>query len=161
MKQIYILVISLTMLINQASALTIEQKMQSLDYISRFSQSMCTQVPFSGRSNTIQLNAEAKAEFNNLIKYFINLGVGVSAQASYSEYYGIMQKDLLSALKYNDSCRKNYYDSLIKLFKLDNPVVTSEIDLGRKVDTFKIKREDGMICETIISQNGSFSQKCQ
>lgn len=161
MKQIYILVISLMMLINQASALTMEQKMQSLDYISRFSQSMCTQVPINGRSNSVQLNAEAKAEFNNLIKYFINLGVGVSAQASYSEYYGIMQKDLLSALKYNDACRKNYYESLVKLFKLDNPIIASQIEFGSKADTFKSKREDGMICETMISQNGSFSQKCQ
>lgn len=153
-------ILSFFMLLNQAYAMTLEQKMQALDYIAKFSQSMCTKVPIEGRSTSVQLTAEAKAELNNLLKYFISIGVGVSAKTSYSEYYGVMQKDLLFALKYNDSCRKNYYDSLFTLFKLDNPIVSSEINFEREKDTFKTRRDDGRICVTEISQNGSFSQKC-
>jgi hypothetical protein len=91
---------------------TIDTQKKALDSIAEFAERMCTSIPFKGDSTTVELSGQAKAELSKLLKKIADAGLGGAVKYQSSEYEGVLQKDLASAIKSSQDCRISIFKEL-------------------------------------------------
>jgi hypothetical protein len=105
---------------------TIDTQKKALDSIAEFAERMCTSIPFKGDSTTVELSGQAKAELSRLLKKIADAGLGGAVKYQSSEYEGVLQKDLASAIKSSQDCRISIFKELnISFFLQREPLPRS------------------------------------
>jgi hypothetical protein len=66
---------------------------------------MCIASPIEGRESNLTLKGEGNAKLNGLLKNLAELGIDGAVKYQRNEYKGVLQKDLISALKTTTDCR--------------------------------------------------------
>jgi hypothetical protein len=90
----------------------LEREEKALKIISDFADKFCKDVPLKGRSDSIGLSGSAKADLKGILNKIVNLGFDGAAKYQDSEYEGLLQADLISALKDNMKCREQIWRDL-------------------------------------------------
>jgi hypothetical protein len=94
------------------AASQLEQQREALDFIAEFADKICKDIPLEGYGNNIELSGKAKADLNGLIKKFADIGIEGAGKYAKSNYQGLLQKDLLNALKNSTNCRLEVFKDL-------------------------------------------------
>src|SRR5713101_951665 len=94
---------------------TLEAQKQALNMINDFADHFCINIPLAGSGNQLELSGDAKAELNELIKKIVNLKIEGAAKYLSGEYQGVLQKDLVEALKNSVDCKRDIWKDLKKL----------------------------------------------
>ena len=95
-------------LIPRATATTsdrLKAQNQALVIISNFVDSICNKIPLEGKKDSLTFSGEGKAKLENILKYLAELGFEGTGKFKTEEYGGVLQSDLLDALKENNLCR--------------------------------------------------------
>jgi len=88
------------------------QTERALDLISKFANTMCSSPELRGKSSEVDVNAAAKAEVSKLVKKIADLKIEAGTKFQSTEYQGLLQRDLLEALKDSANCKQNIYNDL-------------------------------------------------
>jgi hypothetical protein len=65
-----------------------------------------------GSGSNLELSGAAKAELDSLLKRIASLGIQGSAKYQQSQFQGLLQKDLATALKNSTDCKLKVFDAL-------------------------------------------------
>lgn len=85
---------------------------QALHLISDFADDFCKTPPLEGGTKDVTLSLGAKTELNRILKKVANLGVEGAAKYQSEHYNGLLQKDLVNALKDSSNCRLEIWRDL-------------------------------------------------
>lgn len=94
---------------------------EALTLIADFGDRLCKDIPIEGSGSTMELSASATAELSGLIKKFVDLGMEGAAKYEKSNYKGLLQKDLVDALKDVKNCRLEVFRDLRSLVQYAGP----------------------------------------
>lgn len=101
---------------------SLEDKEKALNIIADFAERLCRDIPLRGEGKTLELTGKAKAELNGLLKKVANLGVEGAVTYQDKTYNGLLQKDLVKALKASTDCRLEVWRDLKgKIVEGDKP----------------------------------------
>ncbi len=93
-----------------------------LQDISDFADRVCPKFHESGEENVVELSGKAKAELPGLIKKLVNLGFEGAAKYGRKSYQGMLQIDVLEAIKHRMDCKVDIVKMLIyKLIRNTSP----------------------------------------
>jgi hypothetical protein len=95
------------------NAYALEAEKEILDTIADFAERICPNVPLEGSSSTVELSGSAKAELNGLLKKMAALGIQGAAKYQESQFQGLLQKDLLAAMRDSTDCKLKVSNSLM------------------------------------------------
>lgn len=112
----------------QESGMLARQK-EALAVISEFSKTICDEVAKSGVSESVELTGDAKARLNGVVKKLADIGVGGAVKYQRSDYQGVLQSDLATAIRDQNNCRFNVFKEL-KDKILPSPSATSQVPRG-------------------------------
>lgn len=106
-----------------ASALTI---------IGEFADSMCSTIPLEGTGSALTLSGDAQAKLTGLLDKLVALGVDGAITYRQDDYQGLLQTDLVRAIKESTSCKLKIWNDLKdKLLPSDkNGTVTGTSNTG-------------------------------
>jgi hypothetical protein len=76
-----------------------------LDEISSTAERLCGYVAQSGRSNNVQVTGDVKAELSGLAKKLADLGISGTGALTTTEYEGVLQEELTTALRDVRDCK--------------------------------------------------------
>jgi hypothetical protein len=93
-------------------AASLEENEKALKMIADFADRLCKEIPLQGHGDNLELTGSAKAELNGIIKKLANLGLDGAIKYQNTEYEGLLQKDLVSALKDETKCRLQVWNDL-------------------------------------------------
>jgi len=93
-------------------AASLEENEKALNMIADFADRLCKDIPLQGHGDNLELTGSAKAELNGIIKKLANLGLDGAIKYQNTEYEGLLQKDLVSALKDSTNCRLQIWNDL-------------------------------------------------
>lgn len=93
-----------------------ETRQAGLKLIADFADRMCSDVPLSSTSEAVNVQGKLNAELSGLAKRLADLGFGVHANIESTASSGLLQKDLVEALKNKDDCRFRYLKELKGIF---------------------------------------------
>jgi hypothetical protein len=96
----------------ESFAASFEDNQKALNMIADFSDRLCKDIPLQGHGDNLDLSGSAKAELNGIIKKLANLGVDGAIKYQNTDYEGLLQKDLVSALKDSTNCRLQIWNDL-------------------------------------------------
>lgn len=85
---------------------------QALYLISDFADNFCKTPPLEGGTKDVTLSIGAKTELNKILKKVANLGIEGAAKYQSEHYQGLLQKDLVNALKDSSNCRLEIWRDL-------------------------------------------------
>lgn len=85
---------------------------QALTLISDFADNFCKTPPLEGGTKDVTLSIGAKTELNKILKKVANLGIEGAAKYQSEHYQGLLQKDLVNALKDSSNCRLEIWRDL-------------------------------------------------
>jgi hypothetical protein len=88
------------------------QNKEALQIISDFADRLCSRVPLEGSGSTVDLSGTGKAELDGLLKKMASLGIQGSAKYQQSQFQGLLQKDLVAALKTSTDCKLKVLEAL-------------------------------------------------
>jgi hypothetical protein len=88
------------------------QNKEALQIISDFADRLCSKVPLEGSGSTVDLSGTGKAELDGLLKKMASLGIQGSAKYQQSQFQGLLQKDLVAALKTSTDCKLKVFEAL-------------------------------------------------
>src|SRR5437016_1547397 len=88
------------------------QNKEALQIISDFADRLCSKSPWEGSGRTVDLSGTGKAELDGLIKKMASLGIQGSAKYQQSQFQGLLQKDLVAALKTSTDCKLKVLEAL-------------------------------------------------
>jgi hypothetical protein len=83
----------------------LDEQERALHIIADFSDRLCQKIPLTGRGSNLELSGEAKAELNELLKKFANIGITGAAKYQQSEYQNVLQQDLARELNDSRDCK--------------------------------------------------------
>lgn len=95
------------------NAQALESEAEILDTIGDFAERICPKVPLEGNSSTVELSGSAKAELNGLLKKMAALGIQGAAKYQESQFQGLVQKDLLPAIRDSTDCKLKVANNLM------------------------------------------------
>jgi hypothetical protein len=96
----------------ESYAASLEETEKALNMIADFADRLCKDIPLQGHGDNLELTGSAKAELNGIIKKLANLGLDGAIKYQNTEYEGLLQKDLVSALKDSTNCRLQIWKDL-------------------------------------------------
>ncbi len=85
---------------------------EALDLIADFADRLCTKIDLEGSGSSLDLSGTAKAELSVLLKKMVNLGIQGAAKYQESQYQGLLQKDLLAAIRESTNCKLEVWKDL-------------------------------------------------
>lgn len=91
---------------------SLEETEKSLYLIADFADRMCKDIPLQGHSEHLDLTGEAKAELRGLLKKLADFDIGGELKYQVEEYEGLLQKDLVSALRLSTECKIQIWNDL-------------------------------------------------
>jgi hypothetical protein len=87
----------------------------TLDDITAAADRLCNLVQTQGSSQSVKYEGQVKAEVDGLIKRLgLDASVSGSTARASSSYQGVLQSDLVSALRDNSTCKLHVFDALVK-----------------------------------------------
>ena len=105
---------------------TLEENEKALTMIADFAERLCKDPPLEGHGKNMELSGSAKAELRGIIKKLANLGLDGAIKYQNTEYAGLLQKDLVSALKYRTDCRLKIWNDLKDKLISTNTSITND-----------------------------------
>lgn len=93
-------------------AASLEEQKRALDIINDFAEHMCKNIPLSGSENNLDLTGDGKLELNKLISKLASLKIEAAAKYKDEKYQGVLQKDLVEALKKSTDCKLEIWRDL-------------------------------------------------
>jgi hypothetical protein len=90
----------------------LDQQSRALDLILQFAERFCQAPPTTGSSSAREVSAGAKVELSNLLSKLAGIGLSGAAKYQDSKYQGLLQKDLVEALKNTNECRLKVWSDL-------------------------------------------------
>jgi hypothetical protein len=106
-----------------------------LSLISSFANDFCKEIPLQGNESKMELAGRGKIGVNKLLKQLADLNVEGMAKYSENEYNGILQGQLVDALKDSTRCRLIIWQDLKKM--LSTPKIKSDL---KEVSTQRIHK---------------------
>lgn len=94
------------------AAQDLEKSGKALTMIGDFAERICKDPTLRGSISSIDAQGKAKVEASKLVKQLAHLNVEGALKFSTSDYEGLMQKDLLPALKDTAKCKQKIFDDL-------------------------------------------------
>ena len=88
---------------------------RALEIISDFADNICERIPLSGEQETLKLSGNAKADLSKLIKNLADLGIEGAGIYAYENYQGLIQDQIVEALKASIQCKSKVFESLLGL----------------------------------------------
>ncbi|HEY2620386.1 MAG TPA: hypothetical protein VGI78_23805 [Acetobacteraceae bacterium] len=87
----------------------------TLDDITAAADRLCNLVQTQGSSESVKYEGQVKAEVDGLLKRLgVDAGVSGNAARASSNYQGVLQNDLVTALHDNATCKLHVFDALVK-----------------------------------------------
>ena len=102
----------LAILVQTSLAISLQEQEKALHMIADFAERFCKDIPLEGYGKNIELTGKAKAELNGIINKLVNIGVEGAAKYQDQKYKGVLQKDLVNALKDSTNCRLIIWNDL-------------------------------------------------
>jgi len=96
-----------------SSASTLQEQKKALTIINDFAERFCEDIPLTGDGRDLELTGRAKAELNRFLNKLINVGVEGAVKYKDHKYKGVLQKDLINAIKNSTDCRMLIWGDLI------------------------------------------------
>jgi len=93
-------------------AASLKDNEKALNMIADFAGRLCKDIPLQGHGDNFELSGSAKAELNGIIKQLANLGIDGAIKYQNIDYEGVLQKDLVNALKDSTNCRLQIWNDL-------------------------------------------------
>jgi len=100
------------LLATSARADELEDISKALDTINRFASSICGKPDLRGSSSASELDGKVGIEANTLVRQLTGLKIEAGGRLQSTQYQGLLQKDMLAALKDSATCKVNLYDDL-------------------------------------------------
>lgn len=97
---------------NTEHKLSIDDQQRVLNMIAELADRLCKDIPLQGSGENLELSEGAKAELNQLISDIIDLKIKEASKLQSNEYKGILQKDLVAALKNSTDCKLQVFKDL-------------------------------------------------
>jgi len=97
---------------HESYSASIEDNEKALNMIADFADRLCKDIPLQGHGDNLELSGSAKAELNGIIKRLANLGIDGAIKYQNTDYEGLLQKDLVTALKDSTNCRLQIWNDL-------------------------------------------------
>jgi hypothetical protein len=91
---------------------SLEENEKALTIIADFANRLCKDIPLQGHGNNLELTGSAKAELNGIINKLASFGLDGAIKYQNTEYEGLLQKDLVSALQDEKKCRLQVWNDL-------------------------------------------------
>jgi hypothetical protein len=113
-----VLALSVTSALAQSPSITVQQNVQSLRAIHEF----CDSPKLQGSQSTTGFQIEGRAAVSKLIRQLVDIGDSAKVGVSRSEYEGLLQTDLVAALRDSNQCKNDSIDRLRDFFFLKPPV---------------------------------------
>ena len=92
------------------------QEARALDIIEQFAAKMCTDIPLSEHETSTTLSGEGKAQLNGVISRVADLGFKGAAEYKDKASQGVLQSDLVNALKDSRNCKLEIWRDLKSKF---------------------------------------------
>lgn len=113
----------------ESFATSIEDNEKALNIIADFADRLCKGIPLQGHGGNLELSGRAKAELNGIIKKLANLGIDGAIKYQNTDYEGLLQKDLVTALKDSTNCKLQIWKDLKgKLISANTSSAPTSID---------------------------------
>lgn len=93
---------------------TIGETTSALDAIASFSEKICSTIPLSGTSTSVEFSSSGKAEASKLTKQLVELKIEGAAKYVDSTYKGLIRSDLVTALKDQRACKQKIATDLMR-----------------------------------------------
>jgi hypothetical protein len=90
----------------------LQDQAKELAIIADFADTYCKSISMHGDTKEIEMTAEVEASLSKKLSMLANLGINAGGKVKYGDYSNVLQKDLLSALKTNDGCRRDIWNFL-------------------------------------------------
>lgn len=103
---------TLMILIQTSMAASLKEQEEALNMIAEFAERLCKDIPLEGQGSNLELTGKAKAELNGILNKLVNLGVEGAVKYQDTKYKGLLQKDLVRALKDSTNCKLQIWNDL-------------------------------------------------
>jgi hypothetical protein len=100
-------------LTDSAQAQHFELEKEILQTIADHTERICGTVPLEGSSGNVELSGSAKMEIDGLLKKMAAMGIQGTGKYEGSQYQGVLQKDLVTAMRDKTNCRMNVNNVLM------------------------------------------------
>jgi len=85
---------------------------RALSIISKFADEFCKSPPTGGTAHSVELSGRSKAELDRVLRRLVKLGYENAGKYNYTNYQGLLQTDVLAAIRDNTKCREHVLDAL-------------------------------------------------
>lgn len=102
----------LLILAHTSLASSLQEQENALNIIADFAERFCGDIPLEGYGKDVDLTGKAKAELNGVISKLVNIGVEGAAKYQDQKYRGLLQKDLVDAIRDSTNCRLIIWNDL-------------------------------------------------
>jgi hypothetical protein len=85
---------------------------RALKMITETAKDICSNPSMQGSNSGLELSIGAKVELNGLLRRLATVGVQSAAKYQSNEWNGLLQRDLLTALRDTNNCRLSVFHSL-------------------------------------------------
>jgi hypothetical protein len=89
-----------------------EDTQRILSMISEFADRLCKDIPLAGTGENNELSGNAKRELSKFVGEIVDLKLAEAKRFQSAEYQGLLQEDLVAALKQNADCRLQVFKEL-------------------------------------------------
>jgi hypothetical protein len=92
----------------------LETQTKALDIIVKTANQICQSAPLEATNQGIILSGDAAAKLGGLVGRIANLGIAGAGQYQASQSMGVLQKDLIEAIKNSNECKSEVLKTLAK-----------------------------------------------
>ena len=143
-----------------AYASPLEAQRDGLELLVKAATAFCSDVPTQGGVKSKELSASGKLELDNLLKKVVEADSGAEAKYQSEEWNGVLQQDLVAAMRNADTCRLRVMQelkaSLIPSISISPPRISPPI----KSTVYSVSvSDDELLIQVINPPSGEPSLK--
>jgi hypothetical protein len=94
----------------------LQRQEAALAMISKTANDICQSAPLEATNQGVNLSGEASAKLGGLVGKVADLGISGAGQYQTARSFGVLQKDLISALQSGNDCKLEVFRKLVKVF---------------------------------------------
>lgn len=153
---IFTTIISFVTVCSNCHADSLDASERALAIISKTAASLCSQPSTTGSLTSLELSAGAKIELTRLIKMLVDIGVSGAITYQQTKYSGLLQQDLVTALRDANNCRLLVFQGL-KDRLLDQAIPSEASTAASERSTSGNAMYGNTRCESYADENGAWS----
>jgi hypothetical protein len=148
LRIVYAAIAMFLSILTQAYGDDLDTQQKALNYIADYADRTCSKIPLEGSSKDVRLSAEGRADLNEFLKKFADIGGGASIVSRDIEYQGVLQKQLADSIKDSSNCKLN----VLKILR-EKMLPSPKSDLSKSKPDFAVRvdKEDGIY---IVNEGG-------